>query len=57
MIRITKITEIGHLYTLLSVIGEGASGTVYKAISHSTSRVRAIKQISKTNQGNVTSLL
>jgi len=57
MVHITQIKAIQESYTLISKLGEGSSGVVYKAISLRTSNIRAIKCISKAKQPTVTSTL
>jgi serine/threonine protein kinase len=57
MVRIIPIQSIEESYKFIAKIGEGSSGVVYKAVSHRTNNIRAIKCISKNKQPTVTSTL
>jgi serine/threonine protein kinase len=47
MVRIQQIDDIAAHYKILGKIGQGSSGTVYKATTLVNPHLRAIKQISK----------
>lgn len=47
MVRIQKIEDIHNHYKLLGKIGQGSSGTVYKAMPLTSPNLRAIKIIEK----------
>lgn len=58
MVSIKQIEEIELHYNIVSKIGQGSSGTVYKATTIKGNHLRAIKQIHKHNhQEGISSLM